>query len=96
MASVHVRKGDTVEVISGKDKGVRGDGRVTVEGVAMVKRHTRAQGPNDPGGIVEREGTVDASTVMLVCPKCSEPTRVGHAVADGKKVRVCKKCGAQF
>ncbi len=104
MASVHVRKGDTVEVISGKDKGVRGEvrrvypetGRVTVEGVAMVKRHTRAQGPNDPGGIVEREGTVDASTVMLVCPKCSEPTRVGHAVADGKKVRVCKKCGAQF
>ncbi len=104
MASVHVRKGDTVEVISGKDKGVRGEvrrvnpstGRVTVEGVAMIKKHTRASGPNDPGGIIDREGTVDASTVMLVCPKCNEPTRVGHATDDGKKVRVCKKCGAHF
>ncbi len=104
MNSLHVRKGDTVEVISGKDKGARGEvrraypetGRVTVEGVAMIKKHQRAQGPNNPGGIIDREGTVDASTVMLVCPKCSERTRVGHAVENGKKVRVCKKCGAHF
>ena len=104
MPHLHVKKGDTVEVISGKDKGVRGEvrrvypstGRVTVEGVAMIKKHMRASGPNDPGGIVDREGTVDASTVMLVCPKCSEPTRVGHAVDNGKKVRVCKKCGNHF
>lgn len=104
MASVHVKKGDTVEVMRGKDRGVRGEvrrvfpktNRVRVEGVAMVKKHLRAQGPNDPGGIVDREGSVDASTVMLVCPKCDKPTRVGHSMKNGKKIRVCKHCGAEI
>ena len=99
-----VKKGDTVEVLSGKDRGFRGEvrrvdpatGRVQVEGVAKVKRHQRAQGPERPGGIIEHEAFIDASCVQVVCPKCSERTRIAHKVEDGKKVRVCKKCGASF
>jgi len=101
MNKLNVKKGDTVVVISGKDKGKKGkilaampkDGRVTVEGVAMIVRHTKPNGAK-PGGRVKKEGTVNASNVMLVCGKCGKATRVAHKVTNGNKTRVCKKCGA--
>ena len=105
MAKMNVRKGDTVEVLSGKDKGARGEvlrampaeGRVVVRDVAVVKKAKRPDQQNQQGGIVSQEAAVDVSTVMLVCPSCDKATRVGHDVDDsGKKVRVCKKCGAKF
>ena len=104
-SSVHVKKDDQVIVISGKDKGAKGKvlmvdekkGRVYVEGVNMVKKHQKAMGQNKPAGIIEKEGSIDASNVMLVCPKCGKATRVGKRVAeDGAKYRVCKKCGADI
>ena len=105
MPKMNVKKGDQVEVLSGKDKGKRGEvivalpseGKVIVEGVAVVKKATRPNPVNQTGGIVEQEAAIDVSNVMLICPSCGKPTRVGHAKNDeGKKVRVCKKCGAQF
>ena len=100
---IHVKKDDQVIVISGKDKGTTGKvlktepatGRVYVEGVNIIKKHQKAMGQNKPAGIIEREGSVDASNVMIVCPKCGKATRVSAVVnADGSKDRVCKKCGA--
>ena len=100
---IHVKKDDKVVVISGKDSGKVGKvlktepskGRVYVEGVNMIKKHQKARTQQEAGGIIEREGTVDASKVMLVCPKCGKATRVAHKVnEDGSKDRVCKKCGA--
>ncbi len=96
-----IKKGDLVEVISGKDKGKRGkvlrvmpkEGKVIVEGVNMIKRHQRPNPRMKEGGIIEKEGPVYASKVMLVCPNCGQRTRVGFKVVDGKKVRYCKKCG---
>ncbi len=105
MPKMNVKKGDQVEVLSGKDKGARGEvlralpaeGKVVVEGVAVVKRHTKPTQANQQGGIVEKEAAIDVSNVALVCPSCGKATRVGHDHnAEGKKVRVCKKCGAQF
>ncbi|MBP3894688.1 MAG: 50S ribosomal protein L24 [Atopobiaceae bacterium] len=102
---MNVKKGDQVVILSGKDKGKQGEvmvakpaeGKVVVEGVAIVKKAQRPNAVNQQGGIVEQEAAIDASNVMLVCPSCGKPTRVGHAKdAEGKKVRVCKKCGAQF
>ena len=102
---MNVKKGDQVEVLSGKDKGARGEvlralpseGKVVVEGVAIVKRHTKPNQLNQQGGIVEKPAAIDVSNGALVCPSCGKATRVGHEVnAEGKKVRVCKKCGAQF
>jgi large subunit ribosomal protein L24 len=97
-----VRKNDNVLVISGRDRGKRGrvlqvlpeKNRVIVEGVNVIKRHTR---PNPQrqikGGIVEREASLHASNVQLVCPECGAPTRVGRQVlGDGRKVRICRKC----
>ena len=99
-----IKKDDTVRIIAGKDKGKEGEvlvakpaeGKVIVEGVAMVKKHQKPTQAGQQGGILEREAAIDVSNVMLVCPKCGKPTRVGHATVDGKKVRVCKKCGANF
>ena len=105
MPKMNVKKGDKVQVLSGKDKGAQGEvlkafpaeGKVIVEGVAMVKKHQKPTAVNQQGGILEREAAIDVSNVMLVCPSCGKATRVGHAVdGEGKKVRVCKKCGAQF
>ncbi|NLB90881.1 MAG: 50S ribosomal protein L24 [Clostridiales bacterium] len=110
---MHVRSKDQVVVISGDDKGKQGtvltafpkEGRVIVEGVALVKKHQKPRRQDEPGGIITKESTISASNVMLICPKCSKPTRVGHTVAqvegrDGvkkmKSVRVCKKCNAQI
>ncbi|MCQ2531978.1 MAG: 50S ribosomal protein L24 [Saccharofermentans sp.] len=100
---IHVKKDDQVVVISGKDKGTTGKvlktepstGRVYVEGANMVKKHQKARSQTDPSGIIEREGSIDASNVKLVCPKCGKATRVAMKVnEDGSKDRVCKKCGA--
>ena len=104
MAKMNVMKGDQVEVLSGKDKGKRGEvivalpseGKVVVRGVAVVKKAQRPTQANQQGGIVEKEAAIDVSNVALVCPTCGKATRVGHAEEDGKKVRVCKKCGAKF
>lgn len=105
MAKLHVKKDDTVVVITGKDKGKKGkvlvarpaDNRVVVAGVNLVTKHKKAQGQSDPGGIVNHEGAIDASNVMLFCDKCDQGVRVATKVLDGgQKVRVCKKCGQQF
>ena len=108
MAKMSVKKGDLVEVIAGKDKGKQGhvlracpsEGKVVVEGVAVVKKAQRPTAANQQGGFVEKEAKIQVSNVMLVCPTCNKPTRVGHKQGelDGKKtaVRVCKKCGAEF
>ena len=104
MAKMNVKKGDQVEVLSGKDKGKRGEvivalpseGKVVVRGVAVVKKAQRPTQTNQQGGIVEKEAAIDVSNVALVCPTCGKATRVGHAEEDGKKVRVCKKCGAEI
>jgi len=97
-----IRKNDNVVVTTGRDSGKRGrvlkvlpaKNRLVVEGVNIIKRHTRPNPQrNVKGGIVEREASLHASNVRLVCPECGEPTRVGRQVlADGRKVRVCRKC----
>ena len=102
---LHVRSGDTVVVISGDEKGKKGKvlkampetGKVVVEGVALVTKHQKSRGQGMPGGIVKKEAAIDASNVMLVCPKCKKGVRVGYSVLEnGTKVRVCKKCGASI
>lgn len=110
---MHVRSNDQVVVISGNDKGKKGKiltafpktGRVVVEGVAIVTKHQKPRSQGQPGGIIHKESAIDASNVMLVCPKCSKATRVSHTrteveKSDGSKktksVRVCKKCNAQI
>lgn len=102
---MHIKKEDTVIVISGKDKGKKGrviaafpkDHRVLVEGVNMVKKHAKPSLQNQQGGILNQEAPIHASNVMIVDPKTGEPTRVGFKVLDnGKKVRVAKKSGQQI
>ena len=91
MTKLHVRKGDTVVVLAGKDKGK--EGKVTVEGVSVVKRHSKPSQKNPQGGIVEKESPISSSNVMIVCPACKKPTRIKKvAVGDGF-ARACKKCG---
>lgn len=102
MSSMKVKKGDHVVVISGKDKGKKGkiqsaepaEKKVIVAGVNFVAKHQKTRGPRKTGGIIKQEGAIDASNVMVVCSKCSKGTRVGYKVEDGKKIRICKKCGA--
>ncbi len=101
-----IRKGDTVRVISGRDRGKTGrvlsveagKRRLFVEHANMIKRHTRPNpAKNIKGGIVEREGPMAMANVMLVCAGCNKPTRIGHQVlADGTRVRVCRRCGTTF
>ena len=108
MAGLFVKKGDTVIVRSGKDRGAKGkvlltlpkSNRVLVEGVNRVKKHTKVtttQRGAQTGGIVTQEAAVNASNVQLVCPHCSKPTRVGHRKDDeGRSVRICRKCGGDL
>jgi large subunit ribosomal protein L24 len=100
--TTHVRKDDFVEVITGKDKGKRGkvlrvhtgEGRLVVEKVHMIKRHTRPGRLTQQGGIIEREGKIHISNVMIVCTSCDRAVRVGKKfLENGKKVRICRKCG---
>lgn len=98
---MHVKTGDKVKVIAGKDKGKEGvitkafpkKDRVIVEGVNVVKKHAKPSQLNPSGGIVEKEAPIHVSNVMLIDPSTNEPTRVGYKVVDGKKVRVSKKTG---
>lgn len=99
---MQVRKNDSVMVISGRERGKTGKvlrvlskkDAILVERVNMVKRHSRPRGPQQPGGIVEKEAPIRVSNIMLMCDKCNAPVRVGHRVlGDGKKVRLCKRCG---
>ncbi len=105
---MHVKTNDTVVVISGADKGTKGKviaafpktGRVSVEGVNVAKKHMKPRNQMQPGGIVDKVMPIDASNVMIVCPKCGKATRVAHKVnvVDGKRkmIRVCKKCSAEI
>ncbi|MEQ2528968.1 50S ribosomal protein L24 [Robertmurraya yapensis] len=98
---MHVKKGDKVMVISGKDKGKTGvvlaafpkQSRVLVEGINIVKKHSKPNQLNPQGGIISQEAPIHVSNVMPIDPKSGEPTRVGYKVEDGKKVRVAKKSG---
>lgn len=102
---VHVKKGDTVEVMWGKGAGKRGkvlqvvpkNGRVIIEGVNVVKKHAKPTQKLPQGGIIEKEAPVSGARVMLVCPKCGQAARVGHGyLGDGTKIRICKNCGEQI
>ena len=97
----HIRKDDFVEVIAGRDKGKRGKvlrvrtdaGRIVVEKIHMMKRHTRPSRITQQGGIIEREGTIHVSNVMLVCTRCDRPVRIRKKILEnGKKVRICSRC----
>jgi large subunit ribosomal protein L24 len=98
---MHVKKGDKVKVISGKDRGKEGTileafpkkDRVIVEGINMVKKHAKPSQENPQGGILDIEASVHVSNVMPIDPKTGEPTRVGYEVRDGKKIRIAKKSG---
>ena len=107
MNKLHIKTGDTVILLTGDDKyrGKTGkvlevspeEGKVIVEGLNIVKKHVKPRKAGDPSGIIETEGAVYASKVQLVCPKCNKPTRVGTKIyEDGKKDRMCKKCGETF
>jgi large subunit ribosomal protein L24 len=101
--STPIRKNDNVLVVTGRDRGKRGrvlkvipeTNRLVVEGVSIIKRHTKPNPKrNVKGGIVEREASLHASNVQLVCPECSAQTRIGRKLlGDGRKVRICRKCG---
>ncbi|MEK4948925.1 50S ribosomal protein L24 [Bacillus sp. FSL W8-1127] len=98
---MHVKKGDKVMVISGKDKGKTGvilaafpkKNRVIVEGVNIVKKHAKPSQLNPQGGIISQEAPIHVSNVMPLDPKTNEPTRVGYQIVDGKKIRIAKKSG---
>lgn len=104
MAKMNIKKGDKVKVLAGKDKGAEGivitskpsTQRVTVEKVNMMKKAMRPTQANPEGGIATVEAPIHVSNVMLICPSCKEATRVSIKREDGKKVRVCKKCGADI
>lgn len=98
----HVKKNDLVTVVAGKEKGKTGKvltviskkNRIIVEKVNFIKRHSRPSAKNRQGGIIEREGTIHISDVMILCSKCNKATRVGKKyLEDGKKARICRKCG---
>lgn len=99
---VHVKTGDTVIILSGKERGKQGkimavspkEDKVIVEGRNMVSKHVKPRKMGDQGGIVKAEGAMYASKVQIVCPRCGKPTRVAHKIyEDGTKERICNKCG---
>ena len=99
---MQIRKNDDVMVISGKERGKTGKvlrvlpkrGAIIIERVNMVKRHSRPRGAQQPGGIVEKEAFITASNIMILCGKCNAPVRVGRKIlADGEKIRICRRCG---
>ena len=98
---MQIRKNDSVIVIGGKERGKTGKvlrvmqdkDAVVIELLNMVKRHTKPRGPQQPGGIVEKEAAIHASNIMILCDKCNAPVRVVHkTLADGKKIRICRRC----
>ena len=97
-----IKKNDTVMVVTGDDKGKKGrvlgiqssDRRVVVEGLNMIKKHLKPSKQQQQGGIIEKEAPLHRSNIMLVCPKCSKPTKIGNKILEnGKKIRECKQCG---
>lgn len=105
MNKVHVKTGDEVIVINGKYNGKKGkvlqvspsEGKVIVEGINIITKHVKPRKMGEAGGLIKAESALYADKVQLVCPKCGKPTRVGHEIGkNGKKMRVCKKCNAQF
>lgn len=104
MNKLHVKTGDTVCILSGKDKGKKGkvlevspsEQKVIVEGLNLVTKHIKPRAMGQQGSIVKAEAPMYACKVMVVCPECGKPTRIGHQIADGKKMRACKKCGKTF
>lgn len=102
MNKVHVKTGDTVVVLSGKDKGKQGtvlavspsERKVIVEKINMVSKHVKPKRMGEPGGIIKAEAAMYADKVQIVCPRCKKPTRIGHKFfEDGSKGRICRKCG---
>jgi len=102
---MHIKTDDTVVVLSGRDKGKQGKvmsvdpkaGKAIVEGISVAKRHMKPRKQGDPGGIITMETPIYASKLMRICPKCDKPTKPAHIFNDdGKKVRVCKKCGTEI
>ena len=99
-----IKTNDTVIVLSGKDKGKKGkvlkampsENKVIVEGVSIAACHTKPRKQGEQGGIIRKEIPIRTDKVQLVCPKCDKGVRVGYKVEDGKKIRVCKKCGAEI
>ena len=104
MNSLKIKKNDTVVVLSGKDKGKQGkvlgtipsEAKVVVEGINKVTCHIKPRKQGEQGGILQKEAPIYACKVQKVCPKCNKPTRIGHKVEGDKKVRICKKCGAEI
>jgi large subunit ribosomal protein L24 len=101
-ARVQIRKNDSVMVIAGRERGKTGKvlrvlperNAVIIERINLIKRHTRPRGPQQPGGIVEKEAPLRASNIMIMCDKCNAPVRIGRKVlADGEKIRICRRCG---
>ena len=101
MKKLHIKKDDTVMVLRGNDKGKKGKvlkifrdkEKAIVEGVHIVKKHKKARKQGEQSGILSMEAPIKTSNLMLICPKCGEPTRVSHTKYEDKGVRVCKKCG---
>ena len=101
---MHIKTGDTVIVLSGDDKGVKGkviavspkENKVIVEKVNMIHKHVKPRKQGEAGGIIDAEGAIYASKVALYCDACKQGVRVKHVVKDGKKIRVCAKCGQEL
>ncbi len=100
--ALKLRKNDNVMIIAGKERGTTGKilrvlsekDRAIIERLNLVKRHTKPRGPQQPGGILEKEASIHVSNLMLMCDRCNAPVRFGHKVlGDGKKVRICRRCG---
>ena len=101
---MRVKKGDTVQVLSGNDKGKTGEvievipksEKVIVRGVNIIKKHVKPRKQGEEGGIISLEGAILACKVNVVCPKCNKPTRIGYVMEDKEKMRVCKKCNTKL
>ena len=104
MAKMHIKKGDTVVVLSGDDNGVQGEviavspeeGKVIVKDVNIIHKHVKPRKQGETGGIIDAEGAIYASNVALYCPKCDKGVRVAHKIDGDNKIRVCAKCGHKF
>ena len=101
---MRIKKGDTVKVLSGKDKGKTGEvleivpktNKVVVKGINIIKKHVKPRKQGEEGGILSMEGAIHVAKVNVVCPKCGKATKIGYSEEKGEKVRVCKKCGAKL
>ena len=99
-----IKKGDTVQILSGNDKGKTGEvlevipksEKIIVKGANIIKKHVKPRKQGEEGGILSIEGTMPASKVNVVCPKCNKPTRIGYIIEKEEKSRVCKKCNAKI